>query len=92
MSTDSALLVRCEKHACREVWVICTHTDFILTARLVEQARAGEMGDPTGQRVTGEALCPACHALVEAKRSTEADLRLGCGGCVRERWLITGAS
>ena len=84
MSRQSELqgiIARCEEHAQEGVWVICVHTDLIAGARVVED-----------NVVTGEALCPACKALVEAKRPTEAALRIACGGCVRERWPIGGAS
>ena len=77
----SGIIARCEKHVQGGVWVICVHGDLISRARLVQ-----------GDVVEGEALCSACEALVEAKRPTEAPLRIACGGCVRERWPIGGAS
>lgn len=61
-----------------EVWVTCTHTKGILSARFI-----------THPEVTGEALCSECQKMVEARTPHLAQLRLACGACIRAHFRLT---
>ncbi len=75
----AALLTR----SVTQVWVVCVHTDAITSARLLH----GE----SDSQPTGEAVCAACRALLDAGKEPPS-LRLACGDCVRKLWPIENAS
>ena len=76
-------VVRCGRHVSDEAWVMCVHVNAIRTARKLSPEASRTSG------FVGEALCSECSS--RPKPPTES-LRLACGGCVRARWKIEGAS
>lgn len=64
-----------------ERWVVCIHTEAIRVARLTVE----------NYQCHGEAVCEVCKLALERGERLET-LRFACGGCVRERWPLEGAS